>query len=929
MHLEPVRTAGSEIRRISGNILIPEFHDTYINYSIGDKMNRNQNERNRNLEKPIPGCLGRMVNLFDLNTSIGGNRLLTDKPHYEGSPVSRSQSDVSRSRIVDDQINDKVIVSELGKSPSNRKLNGTPIKMLIAEEMSKEEGPKQSPPNLVAKLMGLDALPQRHQLGSASCRTNLRGPRNHLGSTGFIEKEHGFLNTREHNEINLYQEQGEYKDVYEIWQQSCKTCGDLPQRGRCKQSKNEKSMALVREKFMEAKRLSTDEKHRQSKKFQEALEVLSSNKDLFLKLLQEPNSLFAQHHNLQSVPPPPDSRRITVLKPSKLVDGHKLTGSGKKNGKQINETAQMGHCNMWDKSNSRFLQSPECYKYNGYPTQPTQPTRIVVLKPSSGKPHEMKVVASPPSSLRTSNDDGFYGDPEDSETLESREVPKESTCGMSENPSSHRRDETLLSSVFSNGYIGDESSFSKSEVYYAAGNLSDSEVMSPTSRHSWDYINRFGSPYSCSSFSRASYSPESSVCREAKKRLSERWAMMALNGSVQEQRHIRRSSSTLGEMLALSDLKKSAESEELCKKREGSKASTSYLTIDLNKAEDADSSPKNLARSKSVPVSSGISGSRLGEDSDVLDGKKDDSKDLTKEKGVKSSLFKGLFFSKSRKSGKLKSHKSDDEHQSAMHSPRRIGTDGSQCVNDMVVEDVPGLNGSLRKASCQGPADAGLVGEHLPERGYSVRKPETPGNANENQDQPSPISVLELQFEDDDHTAEEEQACFLYVQTLLSAAGIDGEVQSGSFSTRWHSPETPLDPRLRDTYMSLTDNEPLVVHRAKQRHRKSIQRLVFDCVNEALIGITGCSGHVVAEHVWRQMKEWISGEERCVWDSDGGTAAVERVVRKEVVGEVWVEHLRLEIENIKKEIEEKVVKEVVEECVIELTDRGVILGYNP
>lgn len=946
-------------------------------------MNRNQNERNRNLEKPIPGCLGRMVNLFDLNTSIGGNRLLTDKPHYEGSPVSRSQSDVSRTRIVDDQINDKVIVSELGKSPSNRKSNGTPIKMLIAQEMSKEEGPKQSPPNLVAKLMGLDALPQRHQLGSASCRSNLRGPRNHSGSVDFIQKEHGFLDTREHNGINLYQEQGEYKDVYEIWQQSCKTHGNLPQQGRYKQSKNEKSMALVREKFMEAKRLSTDEKHRQSKQFQDALEVLSSNKDLFLKLLQEPNSLFSQHHNLQSVPPPPppDSKRITVLRPSKLVDGHKLTGSGKKNGKQINETAQMGHCNMWDKSNSRFLQSPECYKYNG---NPTQPTRIVVLKPSSGKPHEMKVVTSPPSSLRTSNDDGFYGDPEDSETLESREVPKESTCGMSENPSSHRRDETLLSSVFSNGYIGDESSFSKSEVYYAAGNLSDSEVMSPTSRHSWDYINRFGSPYSSSSFSRASYSPESSVCREAKKRLSERWAMMALNGSVQEQRHIRRSSSTLGEMLALSDLKKSAESDEICKNREGSKGSTSYPTIDLNKAEDADSGPKNLVRSKSVPASSSaISGSRLGEDSEFLKGKKDDSKDLTKEKGVKSSLFKGrvssLFFSKSRKSSKLKPNKSDDEIQSAM--PRHIGTDGSECINDMVIEDVPGLHG---------PADAGLVGEHLPERGFSVTKSETPGNANENQDQPSPISVLELQFEDDDQTAacsrnakldehgadgikynlidksppigsiartlswdnsavgtvtpvpgktsmspeEEEQECFLYVQTLLSAAGIDGEVQSGSFLARWHSPESPLDPCLRDTYMRLTDKEPLVVHRANQRHKRSIQRLVFDCVNEALIDdTTGWSGHMVVDHVWTRMKEWISGEVRCVWDSDGedggGTAAVERVVRKEVVGEVWVEHLRLEIESIKKEIEEKVVEEVVKECVLELTDRRVILGYNP
>ncbi|KAF5959438.1 hypothetical protein HYC85_000647 [Camellia sinensis] len=52
-------------------------------------------------------------------------------------------------------------------------------------------------------------------------------------------------------------------------------------------------MALVRQKFIEAKRLATDEKLRQSKQFQDVLEVLSSNKDLFVKFLQEPNSLFS------------------------------------------------------------------------------------------------------------------------------------------------------------------------------------------------------------------------------------------------------------------------------------------------------------------------------------------------------------------------------------------------------------------------------------------------------------------------------------------------------------------------------------------------------------------------------------------------------------------------------------------------------------
>ena len=50
----------------------------------GAEMKGTRNNKTGNLEKPFPGCLGRMVNLFDLSTSVAGNRLLTDKPHHDG-----------------------------------------------------------------------------------------------------------------------------------------------------------------------------------------------------------------------------------------------------------------------------------------------------------------------------------------------------------------------------------------------------------------------------------------------------------------------------------------------------------------------------------------------------------------------------------------------------------------------------------------------------------------------------------------------------------------------------------------------------------------------------------------------------------------------------------------------------------------------------
>lgn len=52
------------------------------------KMNGFQSRNGPTTEKPFPGCLGRIVNLFDLSPGVAGNMLLTDKPHRDGSFLS-------------------------------------------------------------------------------------------------------------------------------------------------------------------------------------------------------------------------------------------------------------------------------------------------------------------------------------------------------------------------------------------------------------------------------------------------------------------------------------------------------------------------------------------------------------------------------------------------------------------------------------------------------------------------------------------------------------------------------------------------------------------------------------------------------------------------------------------------------------------------
>lgn len=602
------------------------------------------------------------------------------------------------------------IVSELQRTSSKRKTNGTPMKMLIDQEMSKEIKSKNEPPNVVAKLMGLDALP-RQQPHPLLQRSNTDGYSRSTFGLGSWQQE-GFLDNRMQFEIQQCPERNEYKDVYEVRQQPQNTNyvrDKSPQREIYNANTKDGKMALVRQKFMEAKRLATDEKLRQSKEFQDALEVLSSNRDLFLKFLQEPNSLFSHHlSELQSVPPPPETKRITVLRPSKIVDNEKFSISRQKSDKPINKHGLVGQGTMWDKNNpghSPIVLSPRADE------SPIQPTRIVVLKPSTGKTHEIRAVVSSPASPRILHGDNIYEDPDDDEARESRQMAKEITRHMRDNLMGHRRDETLLSSVFSNGYTGDESSFNKSENEYAVENLSDSEVMSPSSRHSWDYINRLGSPFSSSSFSRASCSPESSVCREAKKRLSERWAMVASNGNSQEQRHVRRSSSTLGEMLALSDVKKSVRPEDEINRERELRESVSCSTDDSNKEGVCDS-PRSLLRSKSLPVSSTVYDTRLNVGADATEDKTDVPKELTKAKSSKSSLkgkVSSLFFSRSKKSSKEKSGTSgsgSESHSASAETPRSLVPSGkvdtaSQCGNESGREEClpPAPCGSSGKVS--------------------------------------------------------------------------------------------------------------------------------------------------------------------------------------------------------------------------------------
>ncbi|CAI8602757.1 unnamed protein product [Vicia faba] len=845
--------------------------------------------------------------------------------------------------------------------------------------MSKEKNSKHNPSNLVAKLMGLETLPKGEPNLSKDYSEDIY---DHLGWPLKHRKvEDRFMMCNKemlHGVRNSSAEQIGYGDGYETWLQS--------HRGRWREDFDEGKMALVRQKFIQAKNMSTHEALRQSKQFQDALDILSSNNDLLVRFLDS-----QKLYQLPSTPPD-DANRITLIKPLKMYGNDKSSGKGKKNDRLIKKPANSDQTTVRENINHGY--SPES-------------TRIVVLKPSPGRTHDLKSMVSP----RTQSPQSFYQGNGNDDVLESIQVSKEITLQM------HPNDKTLHSSVFSSGYSSDESLFDKS--YH------DLEAVSPMPRHSWDcIINVCGSPYSTQSLGRATCSPESSVCIEAKKRLSERWNVItSVEKGHQEQSRVT-GNSTLGEMLSLSLIRKSVTSEvESTNKHQEEQSKSVSCSQSFNEELIINNSPQNVSLLNSVPASSTAYEPAFGIDADKEHG----SKVVAKSKSKRSS-FKGkvasFLFSMSKKSTKKKSRSSQSKDESELavtetsipqvKSPGVLGDNVSQSFNvGEFDESLAAKCESLGKTSTDS-VSSGQEDMITLEPGSSESKLVVLEISNEKQDQPSPFSVLESTFEDyntaheslqcmksghmesleplksklidksppiesvartlswdDDSCGEltspyyplkplrtssletklEEHEWLLLVQKLLSASGLDDdddddqEQQYESFHTRFHSLESPLDPSLRDTYANINDNkdntQPL--NEAKRRKMRSNQKLIFDCVNAALLEVVSCGdgsenyfkmycgtnrrpfqvqeGSCLMDHIVAYMKELIANGMKFVWGGDSHSLVVENVVRKEVVHVGLVEVMRKEIEALGREIEENIIEELVENIVLDITSR--------
>lgn len=448
----------------------------------------------------------------------------------------------------------------MGQSTLGR-ATGVPMKKLLAEEMSKDVDYKRRSPSVIARLMGFEGLPSPRHVH----RQQKKFPENYQQKNVSINDQRNSQLYDGRSNRRSSMDQQEFKDVYEDLEASHVVNRRCSSRWSANSILTKPEMELIQQKFMDAKRLSTDEKLQGSKELDDTLEMLDSNKDLLLKLFGQSDSFFRKHlHDLQVDPGSSLGSHIAVLKPSNSEKFESKAKAWRSERGTSNRPHVTSHLKREDglllerhsrhrayiSRNSSKIQVEEATD------EKILPTRIVVLKPNLGKMQNtgtsfsspdhsqghlpgFKKIKEQPSVGRAET--GSWRRKESSYnkglskgmSKEAREIAREITMRMRDGC-----DETIdAKSIAYRGYVGDESSYDANE----SDSDSEPEVQRLSFRRSFDDSNN------CRYLS--SHFGESPVNMEAKKRLSERWKM---THKYQDLEMISRGS-TLGEMLACPD----------------------------------------------------------------------------------------------------------------------------------------------------------------------------------------------------------------------------------------------------------------------------------------------------------------------------------------------------------------------------------------
>ncbi|XP_020574679.1 uncharacterized protein LOC110020791 [Phalaenopsis equestris] len=723
--------------------------------------------------------------------------------------------------------------------------------MLIAQEMS---SPFDS--SVVAKLMGLSKLPIQQKV-----QTSKRNPQE-IDSDDFLsralqdywQRDDGSSNHPMNcvSELCMHEK---CKDLYEAKQQlssKVQIKNHNLQNEVCYENLMEKRMALVHQKFILAKRLATSNRLIQSKEFKDALEVLSSNRDLFLRFLEEPNSVFSEQLReiQQIISLGSQSKSITILKPASLFHSDQEK-SMRRNRYRCSEE-DMKNIDVQGWSSSLFIPKPETL---------SEPTKIVVLRRSPPVLHETKT------------------------------------------------------------------------------------NMAPTSQNSWVHEVKPGSVKSCSS---QSHSAELSVRHEAGKRLVERRVLEA---------DLKRSSSTLGEILAIPEVKKEEKVVDklsisprisLGEEQESNFAGTCEdchpdscnVNIRVNEEISCTGSGKSfkdkvssmffsrmkkLVNEKPKLSNSVSSDGRLHAASsssiedDNLSKSSHDGK-ISEENLVKFSS--PVSVNRTERHGNLsfKAIRSIEKLWKSEISREDFNQHSPISVLEKPFQEEISINISN---SCQISTTSRAESPSRPPLIASVRRSTYSEQGHPASTAPNSLKLSNLFSKED---KDQEQLDF--IQKIISTSKLADE-NSNTVLARSHSLDSPLDPTLLHDLLERDGKE------AKNREKLSNQKLLFDFVSESLKEIgyynlvhtnpwssTGSMAQLrpnptVKFAVLCRLKECLSEEENLM-SAENNKTLVDNLVKKEMMRSGLAESMWLEVDEFSKEIGEKMLQELFDDALDDL-----------
>ncbi|XP_044330143.1 uncharacterized protein [Triticum aestivum] len=274
----------------------------------------------------------------------------------------------------------------------------TPMKMLIDDDVYRDVTARHTSPGVVGRLMGLDIMPSLGVHNQDTCngdRSQGRSPGSCSDKSGNYSDRHAFSGDVPRRAST--DEIPEFKDVFEVMET---TRMKNRNRNTCSghDRVNSADLNFVRQKFMDAKRLSADESFQRSKEFNSALEALVSNKDALMEILQESNNVAASDLSGLGCPPSSGVNRITLLKPSrrsKFIDADIVyppeddTERCFHSPKEAKHSPRKPHSNFSSEApkveTGSFRQKLSRSSYRESIDKRVSPTRIVVLKPCLDK----------------------------------------------------------------------------------------------------------------------------------------------------------------------------------------------------------------------------------------------------------------------------------------------------------------------------------------------------------------------------------------------------------------------------------------------------------------------------------------------------------------------------------------------------------------